>query len=156
MQPWLARNSVLVARCKSISLLRDAMRLSHIRATASANKTTVHIETALPMEWYTQYWETLEDAAQHVAVLYPQMLQASLYDDVQHALCLKVCIIVALAAQIELHRMPGYYHAESRQKALTTILEVISLTRGLRQEDYAMLEPTLGVRATTRSPSLRG
>lgn len=147
MQPWLARHSAIVMRCKSIWILREAMRLSQIRAAAaSESKSSTRLETALPMEWYTQYWETLEDAAQHVAVLYPQMLQASLYSDLQQTLCLKVCIIVALAAQIELHRMPGYYHIESRQRAMCVIVEVIRLIRGLKEEDYALLEPTLGVR----------
>lgn len=145
MQPWLARHSAIIMRCKSISLLRDAMHLSQIRSASSDSKSSVRLETALPMEWYTQYWETLEDAAQHVAMLYPQMLQASLYADDQHTLCLKVCIVVALTAQIELHRMPGYYHAESRQKAMCVIVEVIRLLKGLKEEEYDMLEPTLGV-----------
>ncbi|KIP05150.1 hypothetical protein PHLGIDRAFT_164927 [Phlebiopsis gigantea 11061_1 CR5-6] len=155
MQPWLARHSAIVMRCKSIWILREAMRLSQIRAAAaSESKSSARLETALPVEWYTQYWETLEDAAQHVAVLYPQMLQASL-TDFQQTLCLKVCIIVALAAQIELHRMPGYYHVESRQRAMCVIVEVIRLIRGLKEEDYALLEPTLGICFTIIANTLR-
>ena len=118
-----------------------------MRADAMLRSTSRILEhTALPPEWYTQYWEALEDVTQHVALLYPQMLQASLCADPRDGLCLKVCIIVALAAQVELHRMPGTYHAESRQKSLSVILEVISLTKGLKGEDYDMLEPILGVR----------
>ena len=140
-------------RCKSMTLLREAMRLSQKRAEAAvATSSTGRIleHTALPAEWFTQYWETLEDVTSHVALLYPQMLQASLCADPQHALCLKVCIIIVLTAQVELHRMPGTYHSESRQKALNVILDVIGLTKGLKDEDYAMLEPILGVRATRR------
>ena len=146
MHPWLVHHSAIIMRCKSICLLLEAMRLSQIRAKISSeSKSCAALETALPMEWYTQYWATLEGTTQHVALLYPQMLQASLYPDPQHTLCLKICIIVSLAAQIELHRMPGTYHAESRQKSMCVIVEVIRLLRGLKEEDYAMLEPTLGV-----------
>lgn len=122
------------------------MRLSRMRAEALAKSSTRILEhSALPPEWYTQYWETLEDVAMHVALLYPQMLQATLCADPRHGLCLKVGLIIALAAQVELHRMPGTYHSESRQKSLSVILEVISLTKGLKDEDYVMLEPILGV-----------
>lgn len=127
-------------------LLEEAMRLSGVRADAMARSTSRSVlQHALPPEWYTQYWETLEDTSQHIALLYPQMLQASLCADPRNGLCLKVCIIIALSAQVELHRMPGSYHAESRQKLSSVILEVITLTKGLKEEDYVLLEPILGV-----------
>ncbi|KIP09139.1 hypothetical protein PHLGIDRAFT_347915 [Phlebiopsis gigantea 11061_1 CR5-6] len=157
IQPWLSKRSVVIMRCKSIILLQDCMRLSRMRADAMLGSTSRILEhTALPPEWYTQYWETLEDVTQHVALLYPQMLQASLCADPRHGLCLKVCIIVALAAQVELHRMPGSYHAESRQKSLSAILEVITLTKGLKGDDYDMLEPILGICFTIVANALRG
>ncbi|EKM51825.1 uncharacterized protein PHACADRAFT_101816, partial [Phanerochaete carnosa HHB-10118-sp] len=144
-QPWFATHSAVALRCKSLLLLREAMRLSRIRASA-ASKSSERLETALPLEWYTQYWEMLEDTWRHIALLYPQMLQSSLYPDLeQHTLCLKTCLIVSLSAQIEMHNMPSFFHLESRQKALSTAIEVIGLTKGWKEEDYAMLEPTLGI-----------
>lgn len=145
MQPWLCRNSVVVMRCKSIILLSESMRLSRVRAEVIASSASRILDHTLPPEWHTQYWDMLEDVSQHVALLYPRMLQASLCADLRNGLCLKVCLIIALAAQVELHRMPGSYHDESRQKTLSVILEVISLAKGLKDDDYALLEPILGV-----------
>ncbi|EKM55428.1 uncharacterized protein PHACADRAFT_161409 [Phanerochaete carnosa HHB-10118-sp] len=157
MQPWLAKHSIVLMRCKSLILFREAMGLSQIRAdTAAATSAGPVIEhTALPSEWYTRYWETLEEVTSHVALLYPQMLQASLCSDPQHALCLKVCLIIALAAQVDLHRMPGTYHLESRQKVLSVILDVIGLTKSLKDEDYAMLEPIIGICFTVIANAIR-
>lgn len=132
-------------RCRSLSLLREAMRLSRARASA-ADKSLARLDAALPLGWYTQYWESLEDSSRHVALLYPQMLQSSLLPDLeQHTICFKACLVVSLTAQIELHSMPGFYHPESRQKALSTTIEVIGLTKSWKEDDYIMLEPTLRV-----------
>ncbi|EKM53711.1 uncharacterized protein PHACADRAFT_125635, partial [Phanerochaete carnosa HHB-10118-sp] len=157
MQPWLAKHSIVLMRCKSLVLLREAMQLSRMRAetTAATSSGGIIEHTALSSEWHTQYWETIEEVTSHVAVLYPQMLQTSLYSDPEHALSLKVCIIIALAAQVELHRMPGTYHMESRQKALSVVLEVIGLTKSLKDDDYAMLESVLGLCFTIIANAIR-
>ena len=93
--------------------------------------------------------------ARHVALLYSQMMQACPDLDA-HILCLKTMLVIALTAQIELHSMPGFYHPESRQKALSTAIEVIGLTKSWREDDYIMLEPTLGVRTHISHPALVG
>ncbi|GJE98520.1 Zn(II)2Cys6 transcription factor domain-containing protein [Phanerochaete sordida] len=144
-QPWFATHSAVAIRCKSLALLREALRLSRARA-AAAGGSGARLEAALPLAWYTAYWAALEESARHLALLYPQMLQASLHADLDaHTLCLKTALVVALAAQIELHALPGFCHAESRQKALSSAVEVVGLTRGWTDQDYAMLEPTLGI-----------
>jgi hypothetical protein len=128
------------------------MRLSRTRLEAMSTAPTHPLDpTLLPPAWYTTYWEVLEDISQHIALVYPQMLQSSLCADFIHAVCLKSCAICSQTAQIELLRIPSHYHPESRQKTLSLILDVIGLAKGLQEEDYCMLDPLLGVGDTARS-----
>lgn len=73
------------------------------------------------------------------------MLKSSLCTDPTQAVTLKVCLMVALAAQLELHRLPGFYHPESRQKVVDIICEIVGLTKGIKDEDSSLLDPILGV-----------
>lgn len=158
MQPWLTKHSVVLMRCKSMMLLVDALRLSQMRAQAAPATLSLSRpieQTPLPSEWYTQYWESLEEITSHIALLYPQMLQASLCADPQQALGLKVALILGLSAQVELHRMPGTQHSESRQKSLCVILDIIGLAKGLKDEDYPMLDPILGLCYTIVANAIR-
>ncbi|GJE95122.1 hypothetical protein PsYK624_113030 [Phanerochaete sordida] len=158
MQPWLAKHSVVLMRSKSMMLLVEALRLSQLRAAAAAVALPAGRaieDIPLPAGWYTQYWETLEEVTSHAALLYPQMLQASLCLDPQHALGLKVGLLIVLAAEVELHRLPGTHHSESRQKALCVILDVIGLAKGLKDEDYALLDPVLGLCYTIVANAIR-
>ena len=105
--------------------------------------------TPLPPDWDKQYWEALEDVSQHVAVLVPQMLKSTLCADPRHGVSLKVCMMIAMAAQLELHRLPATYHSESRQKVLDTVMEIVGITKGFKDEDYILMDPILGVSLKT-------
>ncbi len=133
-------------RARSVYFLQQALRLSRIR-TETASKTMLRTSdyTALPPEWYSQYWDTLEEVSQHVSLLVPQMLKSTLCADPRHGVSLKVCIMIALAAMVELHRLPATYHAESRQKVVDVVMEIVGLTRGFKEEDFVLLDPILGV-----------
>ena len=74
------------------------------------------------------------------------MLKASLSGDTTQAVSLKVCLITCLASQLELHRLPGLYHDDSRQKVVNGANEIIGLTRGFKDEESSLLCPILGVR----------
>ena len=65
--------------------------------------------------------------------------------DPRHGVGLKVCMMIALAAELELHRLPATYHAESRQRVIDVVLEIVGLTKGFKDEDYVLLDPILGV-----------
>lgn len=150
MQPWLANRSIMLMRCKSLVLLKEVMQLTqmHAEATATTSSGGIIENTALSSEWRTRYWEAVEEITSHIAVIYPQMLQTSLSSDHERALSLKVCIIISLTAQVELHRIFRMYHMDSRQKAVSVILEIIGLTKTLKDDDYTMLSSVLGVRIT--------
>jgi hypothetical protein len=140
MQPWLAKNCTIILRHKSLYLLREALRLA---ATAPSS---LRIETTLPSEWCTHYWVTLEETMQHIAHIYPRMLQSNFHSDLNpHTLCLKSCLIFSLTAEIKLHTLPEFIRVESRQRALSLITDVTTLIQYLKDEDYTMLEPMLGV-----------
>ncbi|KAJ3520271.1 hypothetical protein NM688_g9187 [Phlebia brevispora] len=145
MQPWMAKHCVVTMRARSVYFLQQALRLSRIR-TETASKSMIHTSdyTALSPDWYTQYWETLEEVSQHVGILVPQMLKSTLCSDPRHGVSLKVCMMIAMAAQLELYRLPATYHAESRQKVLDVVLEIVGLSKGFRDEDFALLDPILG------------
>lgn len=141
----MAKHSVLVARCRSAALLLDTMKLSRQRDQEVTRRGIGHTGApAMPPEWYTKYWDLFEEVTQHAAMIYPQMLRTSMSSDTL-GLCFKVSIIVALTAQLELLRMSAGFHPESRQKATDVALEVLGVTYGLRDEDFAQLEPILGV-----------
>ncbi|PSR74904.1 hypothetical protein PHLCEN_2v9438 [Hermanssonia centrifuga] len=125
VQPWLSKHSVVLMRARSVYFLQQALRLSRI-------------------QWYSQYWDTLEEVSQHVSLLVPQMLKSTLCADPRHGVSLKVCIMIALAAMVELHRLPATYHAESRQKVVDVVMEIVGLTRGFKEEDFVLLDPILG------------
>lgn len=131
-------------RARSAYFLEQALRLSHVQ-TESASKLLQLDYPTLQSDWYTQYWETLDELSQHVALLTPQMLKSTLCADLKHGASLKVCMMIAMAAQIELHRLPAAYHAESRQKVLDVVLEIVGLSKGLTEDEYDLLDPILGV-----------
>lgn len=146
MQPWMARHCVVTMRARSVYFLQQALRLSRIRTeTASKSMFRTSDYTALSPDWYTQYWDTLEEVSQHVSILVPQMLKSTLCADPRHGVSLKVCMMIAMAAQVELHRLPATYHSESRQKVVDTVLEIVGLTKGFKDEDFVLLDPILGV-----------
>jgi hypothetical protein len=124
-------------RCRGIYFLQQALALS-----ASASSTGQLGNTP---DWYEQYWEVLEEISYFVAGLTTEMLKASMSNDSRQAVALKVCLIISLSAQLELHRLLSSYHPESRQKAVDGISEIVGLTRGFKEEDSSLLDPILGV-----------
>ena len=146
MQPWLAKHCLITMRARSVYFLQQALRLSRIRTESASNTMLRQSDyTALTPDWYTQYWETLEEVSMHVAILSPQMLKSTLCADPRHGVGLKVCMMIALAAELELHRLPATYHSESRQRVIDVVLEIVGLTKGFKDEDYVLLDPILGV-----------
>lgn len=101
----------------------------------------------LSSDRYKQYWNTLEDATEHVAILEPQMLKATINTDPdpRQGVSIKVCMIIGMAAKLELHRHPAPQHTDSRKKMLDIVLEIVRLTKDFKDEDFMMLDPVLGV-----------
>ncbi|KAI0695889.1 hypothetical protein BC835DRAFT_1272624, partial [Cytidiella melzeri] len=148
-QPWLCKHSVVVSRTRGAYFLQKALRLSSLALVTGFQQ---EMDSS---EWYGLYWSTLEETAQHAAALTTEMLKASLCTDSRKAATLKVCLIICLSAQLELHRLPGLYHPESRQKVVDGVNEIVGLTRGFKDEEVSLLDPILGVCWTIVATALR-
>lgn len=138
-QPWLSKHSAIVTRCRSVHFLQKALQLS---ASAPVAGLALGLEQD---EWYEKYWATLEDITHNVSAVSTEMLKASLCGDTPQSVSLKVCLIIFLSAQLELHRLPGLYHEDSRQRVVDGVSEIVGLTRGFKDEESSLLCPMLGV-----------
>ena len=141
----MAKNSVVSMRARSVYFLYQALRLSRMRMEAAyETRFQTSDYEVLSSDWFAKYWETLEDATAHVAILSPQMLKTSLSVD-PRAVPSKVCMIIAMAAQLELYRHLAPGHVDTRNKLLNVVCEIVDLTKGFKDEDFVMLDPVLGV-----------
>lgn len=100
---------------------------------------------AVQDEWYEEYWALMSDILSHLSLLSQSMLKSTFFLDREFGLGMKLCVIVALTASIELHRLLASYHPESRQKCLDAVFEIIGITKWLKDDDYIFLDPILGV-----------
>ncbi|KAI0818601.1 hypothetical protein BC629DRAFT_1587955 [Irpex lacteus] len=148
-QPWLSKHSAIVTRCRSVHFLQKALQLS---ASAPVAGLALGLEQD---EWYEKYWATLEDITHNVSAVSTEMLKASLCGDTPQSVSLKVCLIIFLSAQLELHRLPGLYHEDSRQRVVDGVSEIVGLTRGFKDEESSLLCPMLGVCWTVVATALR-
>lgn len=120
-----------------------AVRVTGVSPTPATSQPSTHIGPS--QSWYKEYWELLEEITQHLAAATTLMLKATIAADRHYGTTLKVCLIVSMAAQIELHRLSASHHLESRQKCIDVIQELVGLTEGIKDDDYVLLDPILGV-----------
>ncbi|PCH38214.1 hypothetical protein WOLCODRAFT_136105 [Wolfiporia cocos MD-104 SS10] len=144
--PTISKNNLVVLRARSVALLQQTRRLSDRWTDLILNIGTAQyaLTPNAQTQWYDDYWDLLEEVSDHIATLSPSMMKMSFYNQRGHALALKVCMIVSLTASAELHRLLAGHLPESRLKCIDTVFEIVSVTRGLKDEDYIFLDPILG------------
>ena len=82
----------------------------------------------------------------NLASMNPALLKASLNPALRSStLGLKICLIVTLTAEAELHHLAPPTHAESRQHCLNAVLKLVGIGKTFSAEDYDLLDPMLGV-----------
>ncbi|KZT68973.1 hypothetical protein DAEQUDRAFT_765761 [Daedalea quercina L-15889] len=146
MFPNLSKTNLVVLRARSLALLQESRRLAAkwteiiLNIGAFDPQATINDQT----KWYDDYWELLEDVLEHNATLTVSTLKTSFNGNSEMALTLKMCTIVSLTAAAELHRLLAGHHLDSRSKCLNTALEIVNITKELRDDDYHFLDPVLG------------
>ncbi|KAI0637040.1 hypothetical protein C8Q77DRAFT_1051446 [Trametes polyzona] len=142
--PYIAKTNVVYLRARSLLLLvrtRDAAReWAELAASAHGG-----IFAPGRPAWFARYWPLLEEVSAHAAAVEGEMLRATFAGDRAHGVALKFSLVVALASKAELHWLVHRDHPESMQRALDTVMEVVGITRGFKDNDFILLDPLLGV-----------
>lgn len=73
-------------------------------------------------------------------------MKASFRSDVRETVALKICLMIALAAELELFRLPGNRLREAQQQVAALITEIINNTKFVNEQEEILLDPILGVR----------
>ncbi|EIW60448.1 uncharacterized protein TRAVEDRAFT_45698, partial [Trametes versicolor FP-101664 SS1] len=140
--PFIAKTNVVYLRARSLLLLvrtRDAAR-----EWAELGAHGGLFAPARPA-WFERYWPLLEEVSAHATTVEAEMLKATFYGDRAHGVALKFTLVVALASKAELHWLVHRDHPESMQRSLDTVMEVVGITRGFKDNDFILLDPLLGV-----------
>jgi len=144
--PAISKNKLVVLRARSVAFLQHCRRLS-ARWTEIILNIGTSINPSMPdaqKQWYEEYWDLLEDIYEHISTLNPSMLKTSFFRQREHALALKMCMIISLTAAAELHRLLASHHPESRSECVDLVFQIVGITKGLQDEDYIFLDPILG------------
>ncbi|KAH9934758.1 uncharacterized protein B0H18DRAFT_1114616 [Fomitopsis serialis] len=146
MFPIMTKSNLVVIRARSIALLQESHRLAVRWTEIMMNMGAFDPQATLndQTKWYDDYWELMENVLEHISTLTVSTLKSSFGGQRELALALKMCTIVSLTAAAELHRLLAGHHPDSRTKCLNTALEIISITKELRDDDYHFLDPILG------------
>ena len=96
--------------------------------------------------WFDQYWPLLEDITASSSHIDNEMLKASFDGERERAVALKFSLVAMLSAKAQLHWLVHRTHLESAHRALTTVMQVVSVTKTFKDNDFFLLDPLLGVR----------
>ena len=110
--------------------------------TASAHN---GIFSASRTELIKHYWPLLENLTTHGANLENEMLKATFYEERELSVALKFCLVVSLSAKAQMHWLLHRDHEESAQRALDIVMEVVTVTRTIKDNEFLLLDPLLGV-----------
>ncbi|TFY67291.1 hypothetical protein EVJ58_g1734 [Rhodofomes roseus] len=146
MFPYMTKNNLVVLRARSLALLQESRRLAARWTEIVVNLGTFDPQATLDEQtkWYDDYWGRLEEVLEHNSTLTVSTLKSSFAGHRQLALALKMSTILSLTAAAELHRVLARHHPNSRAKCLSTVLEIVGITKELRDDDYHFLDPILG------------
>ncbi|KAI0738068.1 hypothetical protein C8Q80DRAFT_1339871 [Daedaleopsis nitida] len=147
MYPAFARTNLSILRARGALLMARTCQLSTRLPTLPGSPWEgLRNKNSPPCTWLTDYWSLLEDVEVHLSIVNPTLLKASTPGvELSPTPGLKICLIVALTAEAELHHLTPVSHAESRQHCLNAILKLVGIAKTFTANDYEMLDPLLGV-----------
>ncbi|RDX47328.1 hypothetical protein OH76DRAFT_774894 [Lentinus brumalis] len=148
MYPTLSRTSLTIFRARGALLLHRTRQLSARFNALPTCPWELHLAHGAQEEqpWVVEYWSLLEEVETNLANVNPALLKASLHPELQPSTHgLKICLIVALTAEAELHHLAPRTHPESRQHCLNAVLKLVGIGKTLTASDYEMLDPILGI-----------
>ncbi len=151
MYPTLSRTSLSIFRARGALLLQRTRQLSARLSALPTCPWELHLAQGAQAEppWVAEYWSLLEEVETNLATVNPALLKASLHPELQPSTQgLKICLIVALTVEAELHHLAPRTHPESRQHCLNAVLKLVGIGKTLTASDYEMLDPILVVRAS--------
>ncbi|KAI0721714.1 hypothetical protein C8T65DRAFT_630977 [Cerioporus squamosus] len=142
--PFLAKTNTTYIRARSLLYL--------IRVHELVTRWE-HINTATPRgmfsaarpAWFHDYWPLLEEVTSSASHIDGEMLKASFNGERPRAIALKFSLVIMLSAKAQLHWLVHRTHDESAQRALDTVMEVVSVTKTFKDNDFFLLDPLLGV-----------
>lgn len=139
-----AKTNVIYLRTRSLFLL---LRVHDISSSWNAITASAHGGMFMPArnEWFKAYWPLLEQLTTHVANVENEMLKATFYPERELAIALKFCLVVSLSAKAQMHWLLHRDHEESAQRALDVVMEVVTVTRTIKDNEFLLLDPLLGV-----------
>lgn len=149
--PTLSRSHLSILRARGTLLLHRTRQLSARLSALPSCPWEAHLQGAREQAqgWIAEYWSLLEEVETNLASVNPALLKASLQPGLQRAThSLKICLIVSLTAEAELHHLAPRSHPESRQHCLNAVLKLVGIGKTFTASDYEMLDPILGVRAS--------
>ncbi|KAH9946172.1 uncharacterized protein BXZ73DRAFT_86353 [Epithele typhae] len=149
--PTFAKSNLIYLRTASLLYL---LRVSELTAEWSAfpADSVRGVFHANRPAWFERYWPLLEELGGHVSNLEHEMLKATFYAERELSIALKFSIVVALSAKAQMHWLLHRDHEESAQRALDVVMEVITVTRTFKDNEFLLLDPLLGVSAAASSP----
>ncbi|RDX47331.1 hypothetical protein OH76DRAFT_1405941 [Lentinus brumalis] len=146
MYPTLSRSSLAIFRARGALLLQRTRQLSARLSALPTCPWELHLAQGAQAEppWVAEYWSLLEEVETNLATVNPALLKASLHPELQPSTQgLKICLIVALTVEAELHHLAPRTHPESRQHCLNAVLKLVGIGKTLTASDYEMLDPIL-------------
>ncbi|KAI0691962.1 hypothetical protein C8T65DRAFT_670216 [Cerioporus squamosus] len=148
MYPTLYSSSLTIFRARGALLLHRTRQLSARLSALPTCPWELHLSKGgqETPPWIAEYWSLLEEVEMNLANVGPALLKASLHPELQPSTHgLKICLIVTLASEAELHHLAPHTHPESRQHCLNAVLKLVGIGKTLTATDYEMLDPILGV-----------
>ena len=143
--PFLAKTNTTYIRARSLLyLIRVHELVTHWESINAATPSGMF--SAARPAWFNTYWPLLEDITASTSHIDGEMLKASFYGERERAVALKFSLVTMLSAKAQLHWLVHRTHAESAQRALDTVMEVVSVTKTFKDNDFFLLDPLLGVR----------
>ena len=139
-----AKTNLIYLRTRSLLLLLRVHDLSAEWAAISSAGHGAMFSPARP-EWFKAYWPQLEQLTSHIANLESEMLKATFYAEREVSVALKFCLVVSLSAKAQMHWLLHRDHEESAQRALDIVMEVVTVTRTIKDNEFLLLDPLLGV-----------
>lgn len=147
-----AKTNLIYLRTRSLLLL---LRVHDISAEWQQITQSMHGGMFAPQrpEWFNVYWPLLEQLTGHASNLDSEMLKASFFNERELCVALKFCLVVTLSAKAQMHWLLHRDHEESAQRALDVVMEVVTVTRTIKDNEFLLLDPLLGV--SVRTPRYR-
>ncbi|KAJ7710613.1 hypothetical protein B0H17DRAFT_1027431 [Mycena rosella] len=94
--------------------------------------------------WSRRYWILIREIHTHLNVLNMPLLEVSVIHEAQ-VLTLKICIIFALAALIDLYAVFSPFQSEARSKHCATVEEMAAVCSVFSGRDFQYLDSGLGL-----------